>query len=166
MIPGGTSTVVKEFNRLLRCEYPVTDNSHADWPGEVGPQAVQLTWQELKKKVCSNPEITVEALNRGKGLGGKWLKSVKSGRIQSATPVTVIQNEPKPQSQDTHTETLEPAGPPRLKQGAQSVELQGKKVPLQAGQPLKFTVLETLDRNKEEFEFLQAQYHRQASHYR
>ncbi|KAG9343133.1 hypothetical protein JZ751_014105 [Albula glossodonta] len=40
------------------------------------------------------------------------------------------------------------------------------KVPLQAGQPLKFTVLETLDRNKEEFEFLQAQYHRQASHYR
>ncbi|KAG9329865.1 hypothetical protein JZ751_028768 [Albula glossodonta] len=33
-------------------------------------------------------------------------------------------------------------------------------VPLQAGQPLKFTVLETLDRNKEEFEVLQAQYHR------
>ncbi|KAG9329270.1 hypothetical protein JZ751_006292 [Albula glossodonta] len=36
----------------------------------------------------------------------------------------------------------------------------GLLVPLQAGQPLKFTVLETLDRNKEEFEFLQAQYHR------
>ncbi|KAG9343115.1 hypothetical protein JZ751_014087 [Albula glossodonta] len=35
-----------------------------------------------------------------------------------------------------------------------------RKVPLQAGQPLKFTVLETLDQNKEEFEFLQAQYHR------
>ncbi|KAG9343578.1 hypothetical protein JZ751_013748 [Albula glossodonta] len=34
-----------------------------------------------------------------------------------------------------------------------------ERVPLQVGQPLKFTVLETLDRNKEEFEFLQAQYH-------
>ncbi|XP_041086524.1 transducin-like enhancer protein 1 isoform X1 [Polyodon spathula] len=32
-------------------------------------------------------------------------------------------------------------------------------VPLQPGQPFKFTVLETLDRIKEEFQFLQAQYH-------
>lgn len=34
------------------------------------------------------------------------------------------------------------------------------KVPLQPGQSFKFTVLETLDRIKEEFQFLQAQYHR------
>ncbi|KAG9343447.1 hypothetical protein JZ751_013611 [Albula glossodonta] len=40
--------------------------------------------------------------DRGKGLGGKLFKSVKSGRIRSAAPVTVIQNEPKPQSRDTH----------------------------------------------------------------
>uniref|UniRef100_A0AAY4EBD6 Groucho/TLE N-terminal Q-rich domain-containing protein n=1 Tax=Denticeps clupeoides TaxID=299321 RepID=A0AAY4EBD6_9TELE len=33
------------------------------------------------------------------------------------------------------------------------------QVPLQAGQSFKFTVLETLDRIKEEFQFLQAQYH-------
>uniref|UniRef100_A0A8C2GJC0 Groucho/TLE N-terminal Q-rich domain-containing protein n=1 Tax=Cyprinus carpio TaxID=7962 RepID=A0A8C2GJC0_CYPCA len=33
------------------------------------------------------------------------------------------------------------------------------KVPLQPGQSFKFTVLETLDRIKEEFQFLQAQYH-------
>ncbi|XP_058871016.1 transducin-like enhancer protein 1 isoform X4 [Acipenser ruthenus] len=33
------------------------------------------------------------------------------------------------------------------------------QVPLQPGQPFKFTVLETLDRIKEEFQFLQAQYH-------
>uniref|UniRef100_A0A4W4FA33 Groucho/TLE N-terminal Q-rich domain-containing protein n=1 Tax=Electrophorus electricus TaxID=8005 RepID=A0A4W4FA33_ELEEL len=32
-------------------------------------------------------------------------------------------------------------------------------VPLQPGQSFKFTVLETLDRIKEEFQFLQAQYH-------
>ncbi|XP_066551936.1 transducin-like enhancer protein 4 isoform X2 [Amia ocellicauda] len=32
-------------------------------------------------------------------------------------------------------------------------------VPVQPGQPFKFTVLETLDRIKEEFQFLQAQYH-------
>uniref|UniRef100_A0A3B3S7R9 Groucho/TLE N-terminal Q-rich domain-containing protein n=1 Tax=Paramormyrops kingsleyae TaxID=1676925 RepID=A0A3B3S7R9_9TELE len=32
-------------------------------------------------------------------------------------------------------------------------------VPLQSAQPLKFTVLETLDRIKEEFQFFQAQYH-------
>ncbi|MBN3315546.1 TLE4 protein, partial [Atractosteus spatula] len=35
----------------------------------------------------------------------------------------------------------------------------GAGVPLQPGQPFKFTVLETLDRIKEEFQFLQAQYH-------
>ncbi|KAG9343482.1 hypothetical protein JZ751_013648 [Albula glossodonta] len=40
--------------------------------------------------------------DRGKGLEGKLFKSVKSERIQSAAPVTVIQNEPKPQSWDTH----------------------------------------------------------------
>ncbi|KAK1896310.1 Transducin-like enhancer protein 4, partial [Dissostichus eleginoides] len=34
-----------------------------------------------------------------------------------------------------------------------------EKVPLQPGQSFKFTVLETLDRIKEEFQFLQAQYH-------
>lgn len=34
------------------------------------------------------------------------------------------------------------------------------QVPLQPGQSFKFTVLETLDRIKEEFQFLQAQYHR------
>uniref|UniRef100_A0A671SBT8 Groucho/TLE N-terminal Q-rich domain-containing protein n=1 Tax=Sinocyclocheilus anshuiensis TaxID=1608454 RepID=A0A671SBT8_9TELE len=33
------------------------------------------------------------------------------------------------------------------------------RVPLQPGQSFKFTVLETLDRIKEEFQFLQAQYH-------
>nr|XP_023653705.1 transducin-like enhancer protein 4 [Paramormyrops kingsleyae] len=33
------------------------------------------------------------------------------------------------------------------------------QVPLQSAQPLKFTVLETLDRIKEEFQFFQAQYH-------
>uniref|UniRef100_A0A3B1JNK7 Groucho/TLE N-terminal Q-rich domain-containing protein n=1 Tax=Astyanax mexicanus TaxID=7994 RepID=A0A3B1JNK7_ASTMX len=33
------------------------------------------------------------------------------------------------------------------------------QVPLQPGQSFKFTVLETLDRIKEEFQFLQAQYH-------
>ncbi|XP_045562303.1 transducin-like enhancer protein 4 isoform X2 [Salmo salar] len=33
------------------------------------------------------------------------------------------------------------------------------KVPIQPGQSFKFTVLETLDRIKEEFQFLQAQYH-------
>uniref|UniRef100_A0A3B4ASV0 Groucho/TLE N-terminal Q-rich domain-containing protein n=1 Tax=Periophthalmus magnuspinnatus TaxID=409849 RepID=A0A3B4ASV0_9GOBI len=34
-----------------------------------------------------------------------------------------------------------------------------QQVPLQPGQSFKFTVLETLDRIKEEFQFLQAQYH-------
>uniref|UniRef100_A0A672ILZ5 Groucho/TLE N-terminal Q-rich domain-containing protein n=1 Tax=Salarias fasciatus TaxID=181472 RepID=A0A672ILZ5_SALFA len=34
-----------------------------------------------------------------------------------------------------------------------------RAVPLQPGQSFKFTVLETLDRIKEEFQFLQAQYH-------
>ncbi|KAG9343514.1 hypothetical protein JZ751_013680, partial [Albula glossodonta] len=48
----------------------------------------------------------------------------------------------------------------RAKQGTPPEENSIIQVPLQAGQPLKFTVLETLDRNKEEFEFLQAQYHR------
>lgn len=38
------------------------------------------------------------------------------------------------------------------------------QVPLQPGQSFKFTVLETLDRIKEEFQFLQAQYHRYVSH--
>uniref|UniRef100_A0A4W5RHB3 Groucho/TLE N-terminal Q-rich domain-containing protein n=1 Tax=Hucho hucho TaxID=62062 RepID=A0A4W5RHB3_9TELE len=33
------------------------------------------------------------------------------------------------------------------------------QVPIQPGQSFKFTVLETLDRIKEEFQFLQAQYH-------
>ncbi|KAG9343243.1 hypothetical protein JZ751_014222, partial [Albula glossodonta] len=93
---------------------------------------------------------------RGKGLGGKWLKSVKSGRIQSAAPVTVIQNEPKPQSWDTHGD----AGTSRASRTKTRRTECRASVPLQAGQPLKFTVLETLDRNKEEFEFLQAQYHR------
>lgn len=37
------------------------------------------------------------------------------------------------------------------------------QVPLQPGQSFKFTVLETLDRIKEEFQFLQAQYHRYTS---
>lgn len=38
------------------------------------------------------------------------------------------------------------------------------QVPLQPGQSFKFTVLETLDRIKEEFQFLQAQYHRYPKH--
>lgn len=38
------------------------------------------------------------------------------------------------------------------------------QVPLQPGQSFKFTVLETLDRIKEEFQFLQAQYHRYSKH--
>ncbi|KAI7799131.1 putative transducin-like enhancer protein 2, partial [Triplophysa rosa] len=42
---------------------------------------------------------------------------------------------------------------------AEDVWLSGVRVPLQPGQSFKFTVLETLDRIKEEFQFLQAQYH-------
>lgn len=34
------------------------------------------------------------------------------------------------------------------------------KTPLQSGQPFKFSILEICDRIKEEFQFLQAQYHR------
>lgn len=41
-----------------------------------------------------------------------------------------------------------------------SLSLFPAQVPLQPGQSFKFTVLETLDRIKEEFQFLQAQYHR------
>ncbi|KAG9329793.1 hypothetical protein JZ751_029580 [Albula glossodonta] len=52
--------------------------------------------------VYRRQEILRFLLDRGKGLGGKLFKSVESGRIQSAAPVTVIQNEPKPQSRDTH----------------------------------------------------------------
>ncbi|KPP73819.1 hypothetical protein Z043_107081 [Scleropages formosus] len=37
------------------------------------------------------------------------------------------------------------------------------QVPLQHGQTLKFTVLDTLDRIKEEFQFFQAQYHSSCS---
>lgn len=36
----------------------------------------------------------------------------------------------------------------------------GVEVPHQPGQPFKFTVTESCDRIKEEFQFLQAQYHR------
>lgn len=34
------------------------------------------------------------------------------------------------------------------------------QTPLQSGQPFKFSILEICDRIKEEFQFLQAQYHR------
>lgn len=42
---------------------------------------------------------------------------------------------------------LRPRGPP-------------PQTPLQSGQPFKFSILEICDRIKEEFQFLQAQYHR------
>lgn len=35
-----------------------------------------------------------------------------------------------------------------------------RQTPLQSGQPFKFSILEICDRIKEEFQFLQAQYHR------
>ncbi|CAB1324371.1 unnamed protein product [Coregonus sp. 'balchen'] len=51
----------------------------------------------------------------------------------------------------------------RKESGRKWVELRKAKgrglVPIQPGQSFKFTVLETLDRIKEEFQFLQAQYH-------
>uniref|UniRef100_A0A3B4WPR9 Transducin-like enhancer protein 4 n=1 Tax=Seriola lalandi dorsalis TaxID=1841481 RepID=A0A3B4WPR9_SERLL len=49
-----------------------------------------------------------------------------------------------------------PAFPPPL---SVCVWCESRSVPLQPGQSFKFTVLETLDRIKEEFQFLQAQYH-------
>ncbi|XP_046882909.1 E3 ubiquitin-protein ligase HECTD3-like [Hypomesus transpacificus] len=75
LIPGGSSVVVRyedrrEFIRLVQksrleeCK-PQIAAMHAGLV-KVVPQAVLdlLTWQEVEKKVCGDPEITVEALKR------------------------------------------------------------------------------------------------------
>lgn len=61
----------------------------------------------------------------------------------------------------THAHTLTPKYPFFIP--SFSFCLLPVQVPLQPGQSFKFTVLETLDRIKEEFQFLQAQYHRYTS---
>uniref|UniRef100_A0A8C9SD30 HECT domain containing 3 n=1 Tax=Scleropages formosus TaxID=113540 RepID=A0A8C9SD30_SCLFO len=75
LIQGGASTVVKyedrkEFIQLV--QKARLEESHEQIAAmqaglvKVVPQAVLdlLTWQELEKKVCGDPEITVEALKR------------------------------------------------------------------------------------------------------
>uniref|UniRef100_H3ASF9 HECT domain E3 ubiquitin protein ligase 3 n=1 Tax=Latimeria chalumnae TaxID=7897 RepID=H3ASF9_LATCH len=75
LIPGGTNTVVqykdrKEFVRLVqKARLEESKEQISAMRGglvKVVPQVVLdlLTWQELEKKVCGDPEISVEALKR------------------------------------------------------------------------------------------------------
>ncbi|XP_077190058.1 E3 ubiquitin-protein ligase HECTD3 [Paroedura picta] len=75
LIPGGTRTAVRyedrlDFIRLVQ-EARLTESKEQIAAMQTGllkvvPQAVLdlLTWQELEKKVCGDPEVTVEALKK------------------------------------------------------------------------------------------------------
>ncbi|NXX77790.1 HECD3 ligase, partial [Urocolius indicus] len=75
LIPGGSSTVVryedrKEFIRLVQ-KARLEESKEQIMAMQAGllkvvPQAVLdlLTWQELEKKVCGDPEVTVDALKK------------------------------------------------------------------------------------------------------